>query len=132
SRSTEPTVAGFSNQHLEASWQDVLHSPLSKPHLDGEGYLKLKRKLQQNLLIGHCFSHHYSVTARDKFRLPWQDIVQGIEDLEVLQMLKTVAEHQPAAVAKQINKILQRRHHSLLDALEQTRHQALTMQPYWL
>ncbi|MGC3835740.1 hypothetical protein ACPSKX_16620 [Moritella viscosa] len=43
-----------------------------------------------------------------------------------------VAKQQPEAIAKQIEKVLVRKQRSLLDALEQTRHQALTMRPYWL
>jgi len=125
-------VVAFANTHLEASWQSVLDSSLSAPQLDADAYLVLQAKLKQNLLIGHCFSHHYSADKRDKFRLPWQDILQGIDDLAVLQVLMGVAKQQPEAIAKQIDKVLVRKQRSLLDALEQTRHQALTMRPYWL
>ena len=100
--------------------------------MDAAGYLQLQTKLKQNLLIGHCFSHHYAAECRDKFRLPWQDILQGIEDLAVLDMLMIVVRQQPEAIALQINKLLDRRQRSLLDAMEQTRHQALAMRPYWL
>ncbi|CED61968.1 Putative uncharacterized protein [Moritella viscosa] len=125
-------VLSFANTHLQASWQSVLDSSLSAPQLDADTYLVLHAKLKQNLLIGHCFSHHYSTDKRDKFRLPWQDILQGIDDLAVLQVLMGVAKQQPEAIAKQIEKVLVRKQRSLLDALEQTRHQALTMRPYWL
>ncbi len=125
-------VLAFANTHLQASWQSVLDSSLSAPQLGADAYLVLHAKLKQNLLIGHCFSHHYSTEKRDKFRLPWQDILQGIDDLAVLQVLMGVAKQQPEAIAKQIEKVLVRKQRSLLDALEQTRHQALTMRPYWL
>ena len=125
-------ILSFSNSHLQASWQNVLDSPLSEAQLDAAGYLQLQTKLKQNLLIGHCFSHHYASECRDKFRLPWQDILQGIEDLAVLDMLMIVVRQQAEAIALQINKLLDRRQRSLLDAMEQTRHQALAMRPYWL
>jgi triphosphatase len=125
-------VLSFANTHLQASWQSVLDSSLSAPELDAAAYLILHAKLKQNLLIGHCFSHHYSAEKRDKFRLPWQDILQGIDDLAVLQVFMGVAKKQPEVIAKQIEKVLVRKQRSLLDALEQTRHQALTMRPYWL
>jgi len=125
-------VAAFANMRLESSWQSVLDSALSAAHLNANDYLALHEKLKQNLLIGRCFSHHYSAERRDKFRLPWLDILQGIDDLTVLQVLMDVAKHQPEAIAVQIEKVLMRKQNSLLDALEQTRHQALNMQPYWL
>ena len=123
----------FSDLHLEMSWQDVLQSPLSQVDVDvdAQTYLQCRRKLQENMLRGQSFSHLYETEYRDKCRLPWQDILQGIDDLAVLQMLTTVAARQTESVALAMDKILQRKRHSLLDALEQTRHQALMMQPYW-
>jgi len=125
-------IASFANMRLESSWQSVLDSALSASTLNADDYLALHEKLKQNLLIGRCFSHYYSSEKRDKFRLPWQDILQGIDDLTVLQVLMAVAKQQPDTIAVQIEKVLMRKQRSLLDALEQTRHQALTMQPYWL
>lgn len=124
-------VLAFANTHLQKSWQSVLDSLLSAPALNGDDYLAVQAKLKQNLLIGHCFSHYYNADCRNKFRLPWQDILQGIDDLAILQILMDVALQQPEAVATQIKKILMRKQGSLLDALEQTRLQALTMRPYW-
>ncbi|MFT5806241.1 MAG: triphosphatase [Moritella dasanensis] len=124
-------VLAFANTHLQKSWQSVLDSLLSAPVLNADDYLAVQEKLKQNLLIGHCFSHYYAAERRDKFRLPWQDILQGIDDLAVLQILMGVAQQQPEAIATQIKKVLMRKQGSLLDALEQTRLQALTMRPYW-
>lgn len=73
----------------------------------------------------------FDIEERNKFRLPWLDILQGIDDLEVICILMNVANMQSETAAKQINKILIRKQRSLLDALEQTREQALSMQPYW-
>ena len=125
-------VVSFANTRLQASWQSVLDSAFSADQLEVEDYLALHDKLKQNLLIGHCFSRYYSSEGRNKFRLPWQDILQGIDDLAILQVLLGVAKQQPEEIAVQIEKVLVRKQRSLLDALEQTRHQALTMQPYWL
>jgi triphosphatase len=125
-------VLSFANAHLQKSWQSVLDSLLSAPELTLSDYLGLQEKLKRNLLIGHCFSHHYRPERRDKFRLPWQDILQGIDDLAILEVLTDVAKQQPPTIAVQIEKILARKQRSLLEALEQTRLQALTMRPYWL
>ncbi|QFI39877.1 CYTH and CHAD domain-containing protein [Moritella marina ATCC 15381] len=125
-------VIPFANTLLQKSWQSVLDSLLSAPELTLADYLGLQAKLKQNLLIGHCFSHHYRAERRDKFRLPWQDILQGIDDLAILQVLMDVAQQQPPAITVQIEKLITRKQRALLDALEQTRLQALTMRPYWL
>ena len=125
-------ILSFANTHLQKSWQSVLDSLLSAPSLTIDDYLAMQAKLKQSLLIGHCFSHHYRAERRDKFRLPWLDILQGIDDLAVLQILKKVGQQQPEAIATQIDKVLMRKQRALLDALEQTRLQALTMRPYWI
>ncbi|MGC3835741.1 hypothetical protein ACPSKX_16625 [Moritella viscosa] len=62
------------------SISQLLSQGLSSVKLDSANVLSFANthhaKLKQNLLIGHCFSHHYSTDKRDKFRLPWQDILQ--------------------------------------------------------
>lgn len=124
-------VDAFAAMHLESSWQNILNSVLSKESLQIDDYLVIKPELKRNVLVGACFNHLYVPESRKKFRLPWLDIIEGIEDLEVIRLLSNIAQLQPETVTEQIEKILQRKQASLLDALEQTREQAISLQPYW-
>lgn len=128
---TVESVSHFAELHLERSWQNILNSPLAQDVLDAMSYIDAKTELKKNILLGQCFSDRYSVEVRNKFRLPWLDILQGIDDLEVIGLLMNVANMQSEKIAAPMKKILLRKEASLLDALEQTRQQALMMQPYW-
>lgn len=128
---TETAVDEFVDMHLEMSWQNILNSCLADEDLNAEQYIATKSELKANLLVGQCFNHRFDVEARNKFRLPWLDILQGIDDLEVISLLHNIGSMQVESIAASINKILERKQVSLLDALEQTRQQALLMQPYW-
>ncbi len=127
----DQSALAFAASHLEQSWQSVLNSPLSSEQLDTDVYLTMGGYLHRNLLVGTCFSQYYQSLQRDQFRLPWQDIIQGIEDLKLIQLLEEWALQQPDETCAQVQKKLSRKRSSLIDALEQTRRQALTMEPYW-
>jgi len=126
------TVEDFARLHLQSSWQNVIDSCLADETLDAQQYIAEKAELQRNVSIGQCFNHLFDAELRNKFRLPWLDILQGIDDLEVIILLRNIASMQNESIAAGMNKILLRKQTSLLDALEQTRQQALLMQPYWL
>lgn len=128
---TTASVHEFASLHLEISWQAILNSGLADDALTAEQYMNEQAGLQYNVLVGQCFNHLFDDEMRNKFRLPWLDILQGIDDLEVIRLLRSIANMQNETIAAGMNKILLRKQASLLDALEQTRQQALMMQPYW-
>lgn len=124
-------VAGLARERLEDSWHTLRHSALGEPALDGERYIQQKGKLRRNLMVGLCFSSLYPEEERLAFRMPWLDILRGIEDLDRLSPLEDVRERLTAEDREELDDWLARKRHFLLEALEQSRAQALLLEPYW-
>ncbi|GGB35290.1 inorganic triphosphatase [Oceanisphaera marina] len=124
-------VGELARQRMEDSWHILRNSALGEPTLDGERYIQQKGKLRRNLMIGLCFSTLYPEADRIGFRMPWLDILRGIEDLDMLSPLQEVSEQLDATEAAELEQWLARKQQFLLEALEQSRTQALLMKPYW-
>lgn len=124
-------VSGLAGPLLEDSWQTLRHSALGAEQLTAEQYIQQKGKLRRNLMIGLCFSQLFSEPERLGFRMPWLDILRGIEDLDMLSPLPELVEQLEPAEADELKQWLDRKRGFLLEALEQSRRQALELTPYW-
>ncbi|OXY83649.1 CYTH domain-containing protein [Oceanimonas doudoroffii] len=116
---------------LEDSWQTLRHSALGADELSVEQYIQQKGKLRRNLMVGLCFSPLFPEADRLGFRMPWLDILRGIEDLDMLSPLPELVERLEAEEADELEQWLDRKQGFLLEALEQSRRQALELTPYW-
>ncbi len=124
-------VASLARQRLDESWHTLCHSALGKPELNGEQYIQQKGKLRRNLMVGVCFSELYPETERMAFRMPWLDILRGIEDLDMLSPLRDLRGELDEQDSAELDEWLERKQRFLLEALEQSRAQALLLEPYW-
>ncbi|GHA07848.1 CYTH and CHAD domain-containing protein [Oceanisphaera arctica] len=124
-------VASLARQRLDDSWHVLRHSALGEPRLDGERYIQQKGKLRRNLMVGLCFSTLYPEAERIAFRMPWLDILRGIEDLDMLSPLLDLRDELNEQDAAELDEWLARKQRFLLKALEQSRAQALLLKPYW-
>ena len=124
-------IVDLAQQRLNESWHVLRHSALGEPRLNGERYIQQKGKLRRNLMVGLCFSTLYQEAEHISFRMPWLDILRGIEDLDMLSPLEDVREQLDAAEGAELELWLARKQKFLLEALEQSRTQALQLQPYW-
>ncbi|MBO1518214.1 CYTH domain-containing protein [Oceanisphaera pacifica] len=124
-------VAELAQQRLDESWHVLRHSALGEEQLTGERYIQQKGKLRRNLMVGLCFSTLYSPLDSIGFRMPWLDILRGIEDLDMLSPLAEVQESLEENEAGELKSWLSRKQQFLLEALEQSRRQALQLKPYW-
>ncbi|MGO1616652.1 MAG: CYTH and CHAD domain-containing protein [Oceanisphaera sp.] len=124
-------VADLAQQRLDESWQVLRHSALGEPSLSEARYIQQKGKLRRNLMVGLCFSTLYSKADSISFRMPWLDILRGIEDLDMLSPLTEVQESLSESEAVELAAWLERKQQFLLEALEQSRRQALLLTPYW-
>lgn len=87
--------------------------------------------MRRNLLAGVSFAALFDAESRDGFRLPWLNILRHMEDLAPFDVLDAVA----AVAATQTSgagRVATSRVAPKLIELDQTRQQALTMEPYWL
>ncbi|PSJ41417.1 inorganic triphosphatase [Zobellella endophytica] len=124
-------VAGLARQLMDDSWQTLRRSALGDERLGRERYIQQKGKLRRNLLVGLCFGELYPAEARMGFRMPWLDILRGIEDLDMLSPLEEARERLAAEDREELDDWLERKRRFLLEALEQSRAQALLLEPYW-
>lgn len=124
-------VAELAKQRMDESWHTLRHSALGKPELNGEQYIQQKGKLRRNLMVGLCFSTLYPETERMAFRMPWLDILRGIEDLDMLSPLLDLCDELNEQDGAELAEWLARKQRFLLEALEQSRSQALLLLPYW-
>ncbi|MDP5292095.1 CYTH domain-containing protein [Oceanimonas sp. CHS3-5] len=124
-------VASLADPLLEDSWQTLRHSALGGEQLSVAQYIQQKGKLRRNLMVGLCFSRLFPEAERLSFRMPWLDILRGIEDLDMLSPLPELVEKLEADEAEELEQWLARKQGFLLEALEQSRRQALELTPYW-
>ncbi|MGR5543005.1 inorganic triphosphatase, partial [Vibrio campbellii] len=68
---------------------------------------------------------------RNRFRLPWADLMQGIVDLQMLKQLEAFLDKLEGEELEQLKRWLQRQETSILHAMEQTRRISVDTQPYW-
>lgn len=124
-------VADLARELLEDSWHTLRHSALGEARLDGEQYIQQKGKLRRNLMVGLCFSALYPDAGLVGFRMPWLDILRGIEDLDMLSPLADIGDRLEPEEREELAQWLARKQDFLLEALEQSRLQALQLEPYW-
>lgn len=124
-------VASLAAPLLEDSWQTLRHSALGSEQLSVAQYIQQKGKLRRNLMVGLCFSRLFPEAERLGFRMPWLDILRGIEDLDMLSPLPELVDKLEPAEGAELAQWLDRKQGFLLEALEQSRRQALELMPYW-
>ncbi len=101
--------------------------------LDRFGYLDQQPRLIRNLMSGCCVAALYDAEERESFRLPWLDLQQGIEDIQLLEPVRQLADDEEFddEERQQIAKWLGRKEESLLHAMMQSRQMGLNLEPYW-
>ncbi|WP_087018886.1 inorganic triphosphatase [Thaumasiovibrio subtropicus] len=127
------SIRPFADEQLNYSWDELLQVFPVDSQFSADDYIGLYNKLARNLLTGVCFATLYDEEAREAFRLPWYDLLHGIEDLQQLEQIGRLLEKQPEQEDRdQIGRWLARKQSSLLSAMQQTRDNSLTLEAYWL
>jgi triphosphatase len=120
----------YSQDKITASLVDVSQKMKSSITLTSEQYIALSKTLHRSLLTGTWLGGLYEGELRDKFRRPWLDLQQGISELQTLwiisQQLKKLEQPPEKLMQWQKSKV-----DSLLVALDNSKHMALNMTPYW-
>ena len=124
-------VRSFANRSLTLSWDELLSVFALENELDRFGYLDQLPRLLRNLLSGCCVASLYDEEDRETFRLPWLDLMQGIEDIQLLEPVRKLASEFDEDDSTQIEKWLTRKEESLLHAMMQSRQIGVALTPYW-
>jgi len=125
-------VKPFADKVLKKSWEELMAVFPEEQKFSRQDYLDQWPRLNRNLLTGRCFATLYDDESRSAFRLPWLDVMRGIEDLQVLAPLHNLIDKvEDEDEQKQFVKWLIRKEEYLLHAIDQTRHNSIGLTPYW-
>ncbi len=121
----------FSVKQLDKTWAELVEAfPLERP-LSRQDYIDQQHRLSRNLYTGICFASLYNEEERSAFRLPWEDLKKGIDDLLMLEPLHKLLPNLQGEEQAQLERWLSRQEHSILYAMEQTRKMSIDTLPYW-
>ncbi len=124
-------IKPFSQHQLDRTWADLVEAFPPQRMLSRNEYIEQRYGLVRNLYTGVCFASLYDTELRNRFRMPWQDLLHGIDDLLTLQPLLNLVDDLEGDEKSQLQKWLARQEASILHAMEQTRAMSVEVQPYW-
>jgi triphosphatase len=123
-------IAEFAAQKLDYSWKLLFVAfPIGQVLLSND-YIEQQYNLTRNLYTGICFAKLYDSESRNAFRLPWTDLLEGIDHLLALRPLQRLVSESEGD--EQLARWLVRQETSILYAMAQTRSKGLSAHPYWL
>lgn len=124
-------VGGFSVDKLDYSWGALLEVFPAEQALSSSEYIAQQYNLTRNLYTGIGLASLYDVDNRNAFRLPWADLLHGIDNLLALKPLQSLVDRLEGEEQEQLIRWLVRQESSILHAMEQTKTIGLTASPYW-
>jgi triphosphatase len=124
-------VEPFSKEILDRTWQELLDGFPVEKILSAQDYIDGYYRLNRNLYSGVCFASLYDQNLRLSFRLPWADLLQGIDDLLTLAPMRQLVSELEGDEQEQLQRWIERQQASILYAMEQTRGMCTEVQPYW-
>lgn len=124
-------IKPYADTVLPRSWDELLDVFPSQRSLNRVDYFDQQPRLLRNLMSGTCFASLYDEDKRAAFRMPWLDLLRGIEDLRQLEPIRALAERYDDDDRKQLEKWLRRKEESLIYAMDQTRQMGVELIPYW-
>jgi triphosphatase len=125
------SIKPFSMQQLARTWAELMGAFPPEKLLSRQEYIEQQYRLMRNLYTGVGFASLYSMEDRNNFRLPWADLLQGIDDLLMLELLEPLVEKLEGEEREQLERWLRRQESSILHAMEQTRQISIEAEPYW-
>ncbi|AUI85256.1 inorganic triphosphatase [Vibrio azureus] len=124
-------IQPFSVKQLDRTWAELIEAFPIERELSAQAYIDQRYRLQRNLYTGIGFASLYDAHERNTFRLPWEDLVYGIDDLLMLNHLLPLVGMLEGEEQEQLERWLQRQERSILHAMDQTRAIGIEVAPYW-
>ncbi|MFA0084170.1 CYTH domain-containing protein [Vibrio sp. 10N.261.51.F12] len=124
-------IKEFATNQLSRTWAELIEAFPVEKVLTRQDYLEQQYRLMRNLYSGLGFAILFDVEERNSFRLPWADLLQGIDDLLMLELLESQIERLEGDEKEQLKRWLRRQESSILHAMEQTRQISMEVEPYW-
>ncbi|POC05855.1 CHAD domain-containing protein, partial [Vibrio vulnificus] len=99
--------------------------------MSAQEYIDQRYRLMRNLYTGVGFASLYDAEERNSFRMPWADLIHGIDDLLMLRHLIPLVDKLEGEEKEQLERWLIRQERSMLHAMDQTRAIGVEAEPYW-
>ncbi|MGC9458979.1 inorganic triphosphatase [Vibrio genomosp. F10] len=125
------SISPFSIKQLDRTWAELIEAFPPERALTSLEYIEQQYRLMRNLYTGVGFASLYDADERNSFRLPWADLMQGIDDLLMLKPLERLVDKLEGDEKEQLQRWLGRQETSILHAMEQTRLISVEAEPYW-
>lgn len=125
------SIKPFSVKQLARTWAELIEAFPPEKQLTRQDYIDQQYRLMRNLYTGVGFASLYNADERNSFRLPWADLLQGIDDLLMLELLEKLVDKLEGEEQEQLERWLRRQESSILHAMEQTRQISIEAEPYW-
>ncbi|MYM60901.1 CYTH domain-containing protein [Vibrio sp. OCN044] len=125
------TIEPFSFKQLDRTWAELIEAFPPERSLISQDYIDQRYRLMRNLYTGVSFASLFDAEERNRFRLPWRDLLHGIDDLLKLRTLDKLIDKLEGEEQEQLKRWLSRQENSILHAMEQTRVICIEAQPYW-
>ncbi|MGB5444970.1 MAG: CYTH and CHAD domain-containing protein [Psychromonas sp.] len=121
----------FAKAALASGWQELKEMGSNNP-FSIKQLLSYQGLLESNLLLGLSVDNLFPVDKSAAFHSPWLDIRQGNAELAMVHVIAEHAEHETDKVLQnEYMKWVKRKQDSILQALQQSRVQALSKAFYW-
>ncbi len=124
-------VQHFAAKQLDRTWAELIEAFPAEKTLTSQEYIDQHYRLTRNLFTGISFASLYDLDERNGFRLPWADLLEGIDELLMLKPLENLKAHLEDGEKEQLERWLMRQETSILHAMEQTRKISVEAEPYW-
>lgn len=124
-------IKPFAVKQLERCWAELLEVFPVEREFSRQDYIDQQARLRRNLFTGLAFASLFDLELRTQFRLPWVDLLEGIDDLLSLAPLQALHEDLEPGQQEQLERWILRQELSILHAMEQTRARCTELQPYW-
>jgi triphosphatase len=115
---------------LSQGWQTVMQSLPSKVSMDYTKYIALEVLLRQTLMSGFLLADLFE-DNRGKFRAPWLDLIEGIDEVKALQFLRGVLEEVDIEDSADLNQWIDDKLTSVNNVMEKSRKVAVSAEVYW-
>jgi triphosphatase len=115
---------------LSQGWQTVMQSLPAKKGMDYTKYIALEVLLRQTLMNGFMLADLFTET-RGKFRAPWLDLVEGIDEIKALLFLRSALEEVDIEDSKELQTWIDEKLAAVITVMEKSRKVAMTAEIYW-
>ncbi len=127
------SISDFSIKSLTVIWSEIKSKMAHAEKLPMSYFMDNKGLFESALLTDLSFGCLFDKQERDNYRELWLDIKQGIDAIEMLEVVSDFTEYELEISLKvDYQKWLHRKQEALLNALQQSQQQALLKEAYWL